>query len=326
MVWISYYRLRVIVMDPISRMMASAVVSVHTPSYTMVEDASSVNEGDTLGITVTTTNVANGTNLYWKITTNPGDFSVTQGQITVNNAQASFSVSPTADQLTEGQESFNVQLYTDSARTNSVASIVGLIINDTSTAPLNRYWNFKFHAYGSQMGIMRLYWVVGSTATLLLTRSGQYNSSAGTAWNSASVNVVNYAGQTGRFAFTFGAHTGYKADFALDEIEYQNSSGTTTDFSAYNTTQFALWKHTGSSTYSNAGDAAIATHGSGLWSSTNQQWCRIVGNTPSTGTGPSAAAAGQTNNYYYLYFEASGGPSGTAPFSSVRLDNAITLS
>ena len=119
-------------MDPISKMMASSGGVVST--YSMSSAADNVDEGSSLSFTVTTTNVADSTTLYWKVTTNAADFSTSTGTVSVTSNSGSFSVTPTADSSTEGSETFDVTLYTDSGYANSVASVTGITINDTSQA------------------------------------------------------------------------------------------------------------------------------------------------------------------------------------------------
>jgi len=112
-------------------------------NYTVVAagGATSVNEGSSLTFNVTTPTLNNGTNLYWNINYNnsssSADFSGVSGSFTVSSNAGSFAVNITADNITEGAESFIVRLYTDSGRTNIVASSSAITINDTSIAGPN---------------------------------------------------------------------------------------------------------------------------------------------------------------------------------------------
>ena len=102
-----------------------------TPSYSLTAPTS-INEGSSGTCTVSTTNVANGTTLYWSVSPT-GDFSTTVGTVSISGGSGSFSVSPTADSTTEGAETASVILWSNSARTVQVASDT-FTINDTSTA------------------------------------------------------------------------------------------------------------------------------------------------------------------------------------------------
>jgi hypothetical protein len=118
---------------------------VATSAYVTVNDTStgtatyslsaptSIDEGSAGTVNVTTTSIFDGTILYWKVEPT-ADFSTTQGTVTITSNAGSFSVTPTADNTTEGAETGTVRLYTDSARTNQVATDT-FTINDTSQDP-----------------------------------------------------------------------------------------------------------------------------------------------------------------------------------------------
>lgn len=107
---------------------------VDEPTYVVAPVANNVNEGSSLTFLVTSTNVANGTTLYWTIT-NAGDFGTSSGSFTVNSNAGSFSVTPTADTTTEGAETFQAQIRTDSTSGTIVATSSNVTINDTSQTP-----------------------------------------------------------------------------------------------------------------------------------------------------------------------------------------------
>jgi hypothetical protein len=116
------------------------VVLSWTPAYSISPSNSSVNEGSSVTITVTTTNVLNGTILYWRagsstITTST-NLSPTSSSVTINNNTATFNINATADSLTEsGTQSFYVNLYKESAFTTLLANTSVITINDTSQTP-----------------------------------------------------------------------------------------------------------------------------------------------------------------------------------------------
>jgi len=113
------------------------------PTYSIATSIYSVNEGSSLTFTVTTTNVPDGTPLYWSInnvTTSAGDFATSNGTFNITttgiNGTGSFSVTPTADSTTEGPEKFTVSIRTV---TGTVASpevtSPEITVGDTSTTP-----------------------------------------------------------------------------------------------------------------------------------------------------------------------------------------------
>ena len=114
--------------------------AVNNPTYNIQTNTSSINEGATLITTVTTTNVSNGTTLYWSLSGSgitAGDFSPSglTGSGTINNNAFSVTRTLVADSTTEGNEVITFKLYTDSARTNEVASNSSVTIQDTSQTP-----------------------------------------------------------------------------------------------------------------------------------------------------------------------------------------------
>lgn len=110
------------------------------PTYSITNPSTNViAEGSTGTFTVTTTNVPNGTVLYWTIshlTTTDSDFTDVQGTVTINSNTGSIGIQPTADVTTEGQESFILRLRTGSYTGTIVASGgTGTTVGDTSTSP-----------------------------------------------------------------------------------------------------------------------------------------------------------------------------------------------
>jgi hypothetical protein len=82
-------------------------------------------------MSVSTVGVPNSTTLYWAVQPS-GDFGTSTGSVSISGNAASFTLTPTSDSVTEGAETATIVLYTDSARTNNVASD-SFTINDTST-------------------------------------------------------------------------------------------------------------------------------------------------------------------------------------------------
>ncbi len=96
--------------------------------------ANNINEGSALTFNVATTNVADGTTLHYTILGNTGDFSTTSGDFTIGaNGNGSFTVTPTADSATEGDETFQVQIRTGSESGTIVNTTDAITISDTST-------------------------------------------------------------------------------------------------------------------------------------------------------------------------------------------------
>ena len=132
--------------QPLLHHMDSAGDPVWTSSSnaTVSESSTSLNEGQTLTITVNTTNVADGLVLYWTVdqhtgSINASDFNAYSGTVTITNGTGTITIDISADATTEGEEKFAVKLYNvpvaEATSANNVANTNVITINDTSTAP-----------------------------------------------------------------------------------------------------------------------------------------------------------------------------------------------
>ena len=111
-----------------------------TPTYVISPSKTSINEGETLTTTVTTSNVADGTTLYWQLDQHTGSVSAADfssgawnGAGTTSSSQFTFQHTVAADTTTEGEEKFAIILATDASFSNIVATSAVITINDTST-------------------------------------------------------------------------------------------------------------------------------------------------------------------------------------------------
>jgi hypothetical protein len=135
-----------------------------TPTYSVSPSTTSINEGSSVTFTVTTTNVSNGTTLYWSTnaisgTINGSDFNdgVTTGSFTINSNSGSITRTLASDVNTEGSESFQLQIRTGSTGGTIVATSSTVTINDTSVGFQNILYSsynysgsvFSFTAPGS---------------------------------------------------------------------------------------------------------------------------------------------------------------------------------
>ena len=103
------------------------------PTYNVSAPSNAYNEGDTITFTVSTTNVDDGTQVWWH-PTNYNDFVYNSGGITINNNTASFTATLSNDFTPEGSETFQMRLYGDGSVTQLLHTSSQVItINDTST-------------------------------------------------------------------------------------------------------------------------------------------------------------------------------------------------
>ena len=124
-------------LDAIMTIMETSSIgpTIDPVTYSISANVSSVNEGNTVGFTVSTSNVPDSTILYWTTLGNvsSADFSdsVTSGNVTVTGGSATITRTLVADATTEGVEYFTI----------SGAGVFSqpITINDTSTTPVAAY-------------------------------------------------------------------------------------------------------------------------------------------------------------------------------------------
>jgi hypothetical protein len=112
-----------------------------TPTYSIATNSASYNEGQTIAASINTTNVATGTTLYWAVAGNgidSADFSNVPltGSGTISNGTLAFNLVIANDLKTEGTESLQIKVYSDSARTVQVTNTASISILDTSVTPV----------------------------------------------------------------------------------------------------------------------------------------------------------------------------------------------
>lgn len=113
-------------------------------SYAIAPSATVVNEGATVTYTVTTTNVPNGTTLWWTnsytVPTNTGwaDFTDAElaGPVVINGNTGSFTRTLKNDEIADGTKTMVMQLRTGSSAGPVVATATAVTVNDTSQPPV----------------------------------------------------------------------------------------------------------------------------------------------------------------------------------------------
>mgnify|MGYP001365564888 CR=1 FL=1 len=101
-------------------------------------NAGTINEGEQLTASITTTNVNDGENIFWNVLgrgISPKDFTrgSLSGSTTISDQQATIEYTPVKDNLTEGSEVFYINLFSDPQRSKSIGNPVQILINDTSS-------------------------------------------------------------------------------------------------------------------------------------------------------------------------------------------------
>ncbi|WP_341884207.1 hypothetical protein [Synechococcus sp. UW140] len=127
--------------DPVAAPLTIRILDSHT--YTLTPSLATINEGAVLTSTITTTNVASGTTLYYSLSGNgitTADFSsgaLTGTGTVASNGSFAFSHTLANDLATEGSETLNIKLFSDSSRLTQVGTTASVSIADTSINPFN---------------------------------------------------------------------------------------------------------------------------------------------------------------------------------------------
>jgi hypothetical protein len=109
--------------------------SLNIPTYDLIPAGNTVNEGSSLRFDISGTDITNGT-YYWTIQDNISDFGTSSGEVTITDNTGSFTVTPTADATTEGDDTFTVSLREGSIAGIILATSTSVTIIDTSTDPV----------------------------------------------------------------------------------------------------------------------------------------------------------------------------------------------
>lgn len=178
-------------------------------SYSLSKNYTSRNEGATLTATFTTsgTDVPASATYYWKATPIADFGSTYEGTVTTSSGSGTFTVTPIADSQTEGEETATITVYSDSGRTNSLASTT-FTINDTSTSSSSTN---SITIDGMQSGTT--YIDVFSGQTYEINVSGNYYyGSVVDASNYVSFSPISWFG-TGSTVVTADTATGYGSTY-----------------------------------------------------------------------------------------------------------------
>lgn len=197
-------------------------------------------------------------------------------------------------------------------------------------------YNWRYYAYGSTMGTMRVYWFNGTTLYLLREPViGQQHAGTGLTWNSYTENLTNYAGETGYIVYAYQTGSNFYNDPQIDDMYVTKNSATLASIGP-SETGWKRWAE-GTSTADKieyTTSLSIPDITSSKWvtlltsSSTTYGWQVDSGGTPSGSTGNTVDATGSASGTY-IYFEGSNpnfSSSGASRYYWLRTANPITLS
>lgn len=299
------------------------------PTYS-ISGPTSVDEGSTATFNITTTEVDNGTVVYWDIT-NSGDFSSgTSGSATISSSDGgltgtgSFTTgTATEDQSTEGSETFTSSIYSDAGRTTLLSTSPSVTINDTSTPSAHDVW-FDYNMYGGSIGTLKVYIQYDGDSTLTGPLTFNANGSNVTQLSGAQTStavwytakITNLAGY-GKIYWQYVSGTYFTGDAAIDDIRVMDA-GTSTQRSEVSTSSLETTTNntTSPQTPSSTTYYSIST------SSTAARWNIDSSGTPSGNTGPSNDSSGDSNStYVYAEVSNAGYPS---KYMTLRMTNSTS--
>lgn len=119
------------------------LITAVAPSFVLTLNTTSVDEGSSVSLTITASNIESGSPFFWKVIPVSGsitadDFTdgLLSGPITLNNGvPATITRTVIADSLLEGPESFKLELRANSILGAVVGTSSTITINDTSVPP-----------------------------------------------------------------------------------------------------------------------------------------------------------------------------------------------
>jgi len=172
-----------------------------------------VNESNTIQYTVTTTNTADGTTLYWRTTGNTTNSDITGGNtgtITVTNNRALFNVTLIADANTDGPKTLGMILSTTQGGPGVITSST-ILINDTSLTP-----SYSFSSVPSSIN-------EGSAGTFSVSSTAADGTTAYWTINNVSSTSADFSANSGSFTITGGA-----ASFTITPFADSTTEGSET--------------------------------------------------------------------------------------------------
>lgn len=172
----------------------SSTVSITDSSvatFTTALSTTSINEGQSVTVTVNTTGIPNGSTLFFT-TSNTTDVTPTNGSFTINNNTGSFSITASEDLLVESAETFSVSIRTVSITGSVVNTTSNITIANTTTFAISS--NTNLPAEGDTVALTVTTTGVPDNTVLYFTTSGAAGTSTDVTPNSGSFIITNNSG------------------------------------------------------------------------------------------------------------------------------------
>ena len=178
-------------------------------------------------------------------------------------------------------------------------------LNTWGAAPAFPVFNWRYYAYGSNIGTTYVYWIqTDGTQTLLRGVAGQQQSNSTSTWSTYSEDLSSKSGTTGRIYIGYLTGNNYRNDPQFDNMELVDTTLGTIELDPGTTTGRAGWTKRTAYTTNTLAPTTSSFTSITTATSTSTVWNWDNGGTPSGSTGAIRDANTITAGYY-LYFEGS---------------------
>ena len=295
-------------------------------------NGTALNEETDNTITVTTSGVPDSTTLYYSIATVSGtaltsaDFTIgdVTGNFTVSSNSGSFLLRPVGDDLSESNI-VKVQIRRGSTSGDILAESENLTIADAAAPSGAPFFNWRYYAYGTNIGSTLIYWRQNTgTTTLLRSINGQQHTGFTQTWDTYAEDLSSYSGQTGRIYIAYRTGSYWRNDPQFDNMELVDTTLGTISHDPGTSTGRGRWEKY--SSYTSTTTPPTSSYSSiTIGTSTSNKWNYDSGGTPSSNTGGTRDADGSSSGYY-LYFEGSSpNYTGSTRYYWARMTSDYTL-
>ena len=172
----------------------SSTVSITDSSvatFTTSLSTTSINEGQSVTVTVNTTGIPDGSTLFYT-TSNTTDVTPTSGSFTINSNTGSFSITASEDLLVETAETFTVSIRTVSISGSVVSTTNPVTIANTTTFAISSSTNIP--AEGDIITLTVTTTGVPDNTRLYFTTSGAAGTSTDITPNEGHFDITNNSG------------------------------------------------------------------------------------------------------------------------------------
>ena len=275
-------------------------------------NGTALNEETDNTITVITSGVVDNTTLYYSVATVTGttvtsaDFTIgdVTGSFTVTSNVGEFTLRPVGDDLSESNV-VKIEIRRGSTSGEILGETGNLTIGDAAAPSGAPFFNWRYYAYGSNIGTTYIYWrQTNGTTNLLRQITGQQHTGLYQTWNTYSEDLSAYSGTTGRIYIAYKTGNYWRNDPQFDNMELVDTTSGTISHDPGTSTGRSRWQRLNLYTTTLTPPASNTYYNISLSTSTSNKWNYDSGGTPSSSTGNTRDADGSTTGYY-LYFEGS---------------------